>query len=169
MTDSNYLPVFSGWLTALGEDVLSLANLLESPDVRPRWRRVSAEALESLLRASDLIPEGLESLGYLEQAFVLRLLSQRALTAGDVEPEASARGGAGHSEVSEVLRGEPDEAPEAFESLEAAAPSGSGDGELEAADALAGAPEDPGPAEAAGAWETSDAPLEAPEASEPPF
>jgi hypothetical protein len=123
MTDSNYLPAFSGWLVALGEDVLSLANLLESSDVQPRWRRASAQALESLLRASGLIPEGLESLGYLEQAFVLRLLAQRSLAGG---PDASAPDGdvpdreglarQGVSDVVEVLRapsGEP-----SFEELE---------------------------------------------------
>jgi hypothetical protein len=85
--EPKFLPTFSGWLATLGEDVLSLANLLESPEVPPRFRRVSAEALESLLRASDLIPEGLESLGYLEQAFVFRLLARRAV--GDAEPEAA--------------------------------------------------------------------------------
>jgi hypothetical protein len=93
MTDPKYLPTFAGWLVAMGEDVLSLANLLESTEVAEPYRRVSAEALESLLRAAELIPEGLESLGYLEQAFVFRLLARRAAEGeqdGDAERESPA-------------------------------------------------------------------------------
>jgi hypothetical protein len=42
-------------------------------------RRASAESLQYLLRAADLIPEGLEDLGYLEVAFAFRAISRRAL------------------------------------------------------------------------------------------
>jgi hypothetical protein len=77
--DPKFLPAFAGWLRAMGEDVLSLANLLESLETPEPVRQVSAEALQYLLRASDLIPEGLEPLGYLEVAFAFRLLGERAL------------------------------------------------------------------------------------------
>ena len=43
MTDPNYLAVFSGWLRVMGEDVLSLANLLETPDAPLPFRHASAE------------------------------------------------------------------------------------------------------------------------------
>lgn len=77
--DPKFLPAFAGWLRSMGEDVLSLANLLESSEAPEPFRRVSAEALQYLLRAADLIPEGLEPLGYLEVAFAFRVLAERAL------------------------------------------------------------------------------------------
>ncbi len=80
MMEQKFLPTFAGWLGALGEDVLSLANLLSSPEAPEPFRLVSAQALESLLRAAELIPEGLENLGYLEQAFIFRLLARRAVS-----------------------------------------------------------------------------------------
>jgi hypothetical protein len=118
MTEPKYLPTFAGWLVSLGEDVLSLANLLESSEVRSPWRRVSAEALESLLRASALIPDGLESLGYLEQAFIFRLLARRSLDGGgeDVAPGPSEAEGDGLDGAPEALEGL--EAPEVFDAPE---------------------------------------------------
>ena len=78
-----FLPTFGGWLHTLGEDVLSLAHLLESPDAPEPFRAASAESLSYLLRAADLIPEGIEQLGYLEVAFAFRALARRAI--GEVE------------------------------------------------------------------------------------
>jgi hypothetical protein len=77
--DPKFLPAFAGWLRAMGEDVLSLANLLESAEAPEPFRLVSAESLQWLLRSADLIPEGLETLGYLEGAFAFRVLARRTL------------------------------------------------------------------------------------------
>lgn len=82
MTDSKYLPAFDGWLRTMGEDVLSLANLLEAVDAPRPFRQASAQALQYLLRSAVLIPEGLEALGYLEGAFAFRVIAQRALVEG---------------------------------------------------------------------------------------
>lgn len=82
MTDSKYLPAFNGWLRTMGEDVLSLANLLEAPDAPAPFRQASAESLHYLLRSAELIPEGLEALGYLEGAFAFRVIAERALVDG---------------------------------------------------------------------------------------
>jgi hypothetical protein len=76
--DPKFLPAFAAWLRTLGEDVLSLANLLEAPEAHQPYRAVAAEALQLLLRSAELIPEGLEPLGYLEAAFAFRVLAQRA-------------------------------------------------------------------------------------------
>lgn len=78
-----FLSAFGGWLHTLGEDVLSLAHLLESPEAPEPFRAASAEALSYLLRAADLIPEGIEDLGYLEVAFAFRVLARRALGEGE--------------------------------------------------------------------------------------
>ncbi len=74
----------------MGEDVLSLANLLEASDAPLPFRQASAESLQYLLRSAGLIPEGLEALGYLEGAFAFRVIAQRALVepaeGSEVEP-----------------------------------------------------------------------------------
>jgi hypothetical protein len=75
--DPKFLPLFSGWLRTLGEDVLSLSNRLESADTPGPFRQASAEALQFVLRSADLIPEGIEELGYLEVAFAFRVLARR--------------------------------------------------------------------------------------------
>jgi hypothetical protein len=75
--DPKFLPMYAGWLRALGEDVLSLANRLESEDTPGPFRQASAEALQYLLRSAALIPEGIEELGYLEVAFAFRVLARR--------------------------------------------------------------------------------------------
>jgi hypothetical protein len=90
--DPKFLPVFAGWLRTMGEDVLSLANLLDSPEAPEAFRSVSAEALHYLLRSADLIPEGLEALGYLEGAFALRVLAQRTLATHPELAELGAEG-----------------------------------------------------------------------------
>lgn len=152
--DPKFLPLFSGWLRTLGDDVLSLANLLEAapipaaPEVQapagdvaasgddaPEHHdaaaehhepaeaaeapappdpvhRASAESLHLLLRAADLIPDGLEHLGYLEVAFAFRAIARRALDdssqavgeAGDTTPEGPiARLGADAELIAEFL------------------------------------------------------------------
>jgi hypothetical protein len=75
--DPKFLPLFSGWLRTLGEDVLSLSNRLEAADTPRPFRQASAEALQYVLRSAELIPEGLEELGYLEVAFAFRVLARR--------------------------------------------------------------------------------------------
>jgi hypothetical protein len=93
--DPNLLPIFSGWLRTLSEDVLSLANRLEASDTPTPLRTASAEALQYLLRSADLVPDGLEDLGYLETAFAFRLIARRALAGeagvGEASSDAVAR------------------------------------------------------------------------------
>jgi len=80
LTDPKFLAAFSGWLRVMGEDVLSLANLLEAPKAPVAHKRAAAEALQGLSRLVELIPEGIEPLGYLEGAFGFRVIAERALT-----------------------------------------------------------------------------------------
>lgn len=89
MTDPKFLPAFSGWLHALGEDVLSLTHLLGSPEAAVPARLAAAQGLHGLLRLAELVPEGIEALGYLEGAFAVRVIAERAL-AERPEPAAGA-------------------------------------------------------------------------------
>jgi hypothetical protein len=92
VTDQKFLPAFSGWLHALGEDVLSLANLLGTPEAPVPFRLAAAQGLHGLLRLAELVPEGIEALGYLEGAFAIRVISERALAESPELAEAGAEG-----------------------------------------------------------------------------
>lgn len=72
------LSLFAGWLHGLGDETRELCLLLEREDAPESLRRFAAHALNQLLYVADLIPEGIEALGYLEAAFAFRLLAAQA-------------------------------------------------------------------------------------------
>jgi len=78
--------VFGAWLAGLGEEARELSRLLEREDAPEALRRFGAETLNQLLHAADLIPEGIEDLGYLETLFAFRMLAREAC---DAEPDLS--------------------------------------------------------------------------------
>jgi uncharacterized membrane protein YkvA (DUF1232 family) len=73
--DSRYLEAFPGWLRSLAEDAQKLAGLLEQGKASPAAQRGAASALNYLFKSLDLIPDGLEDLGFIDDAFVLRVAS----------------------------------------------------------------------------------------------
>src|SRR3954471_2764028 len=79
--DSRYLEAFPGWLRSLAEDAQKLAGLLEQGSASPSAQRGAASALNYLFKSLDLIPDGLEDLGFIDDAFVLRVAA--ALVADD--------------------------------------------------------------------------------------
>jgi hypothetical protein len=135
VTDSKYLPAFDGWLRTLGEDVLSLANLLEAPDAPLPFRRASAESIHYLLRSAELIPEGLETLGYLEGAFAFRAIAQRALVDDPAERPTDELVAADEADRVDPTDGSVFEAAEggAFEAAEGGAFEPTDGGDLEPA------------------------------------
>ncbi|HKY36071.1 MAG TPA: YkvA family protein [Polyangiaceae bacterium] len=70
--DSRYLEAFPGWLRSLADDAQKLAGLLEQK-AAPGAQRGAASALTYLFKSLDLIPDGLEDLGFIDDAFVLRV------------------------------------------------------------------------------------------------
>lgn len=70
--DSRCLDAFPNWLQSLGDDARSLAGLLEPAELGEASRRRVAAALTYLFKSLDLIPDGLEDLGFIDDAFVLR-------------------------------------------------------------------------------------------------
>lgn len=74
--ESRCLDSFPDWLGALSEDARALAALLEGngPEV---GRQAAALALTYLLKSLDLIPDGLQDLGLIDDAFVLRVAATR--------------------------------------------------------------------------------------------
>jgi uncharacterized membrane protein YkvA (DUF1232 family) len=80
--DSRCLDAFPAWLRMLGDDARALAVLLDDERISDRARRQLAAALNYLFKSLDLIPDGIEDLGYMDDAFVIRVAAA-ALAAHD--------------------------------------------------------------------------------------
>lgn len=71
--NSNYLETFPQWLGSLGSDAEELASLLSFTGVDEGSRQTVAGGLNYLFKSLDLIPDGIDDIGYLDDAFVLRV------------------------------------------------------------------------------------------------
>jgi uncharacterized membrane protein YkvA (DUF1232 family) len=80
MTDleSRCLDAFPKWLSSLGDDARALISVVESEGAGDGAQRRAAGALNYLFRSLDLIPDGIEDLGFIDDAFVLRVAAARA-------------------------------------------------------------------------------------------
>ncbi len=98
------LDTFPEWLRSLGTDARDLAALLEADAIPETNRRHVAGALNYLFKSLDLIPDGIEDLGFLDDAFVLRVAAKNALDGlpGDA-PDVLTRLAKGADLVSELL------------------------------------------------------------------
>lgn len=108
MTDlqTRCLDTFPEWLRTLPSDASDLAELLRDPEIPEGSKRLVAGGLNYLFKSLDLIPDGIEDLGYLDDAFVLRVASKLALSSDASLREkapALARLGADAELVAEVL------------------------------------------------------------------
>ena len=100
--DSRYLDAFPSWLRSLGEDALSLAEVIANDEVSEDLRRSAAGALSYLFKSLDLIPDGIEDLGFLDDAFVFRVAARLAREAGG-ESEVVSKLAADAELISEFL------------------------------------------------------------------
>lgn len=66
------LDLFPAWLRSLGTDARSFAQALCDQRLDAEERIWIASALNYLLKSVDLIPDGVEDLGFLDDAFILR-------------------------------------------------------------------------------------------------
>jgi uncharacterized membrane protein YkvA (DUF1232 family) len=73
-----YLATFSPWLAALGEDARELARCLDKVQVPAQVRILVAGGLSYLLKSLDLVPDGAQDIGLLDDAFVLRITASLA-------------------------------------------------------------------------------------------
>lgn len=78
--ENRCLDVFPGWLRTLGDDARALATVLEASTTSEAARRRTAGVLTYLFKSLDLIPDGLQDLGFVDDAFVFRI------AAGGLEP-----------------------------------------------------------------------------------
>ena len=73
------LDTFPEWLRTLAADASDLAQVLAKEDAPEGTRRYVAGGLNYLFKSLDLIPDGIEDLGFLDDAFVLRVAAALAL------------------------------------------------------------------------------------------
>ncbi len=86
MSDVNArcLEAFPEWLKGLGSDISALAELLADDQLELGARRWVAGGVNYLFKSLDLIPDGIEVLGFIDDVFVVRVAARRALAeAGD--------------------------------------------------------------------------------------
>jgi len=76
--DPKYLEIFPSWLRALGEDAGALGAVVGGDGPEPVRRHVTA-GLNYLFKSLDLIPDGIDDLGFLDGAFVLRVAAAQAV------------------------------------------------------------------------------------------
>jgi len=77
--DTRCLNTFPEWLRTLAADADDISKLLTAPGASVGARRYVAAALNYLFKSLDLIPDGIEDLGFLDDAFVLRVAASLAL------------------------------------------------------------------------------------------
>ncbi len=77
--ENRCLDTFPEWLRSLATDALDLSALLKQGDLPEYLRRYIGAALSYLFKSLDLIPDGIEDLGFLDDAFVLRVACRQAL------------------------------------------------------------------------------------------
>lgn len=77
--ETRCLDTFPKWLNTLAEDATGLARIVEDGAKPEGLRRYAAASLNYLFKSLDLIPDGIEDLGFLDDAFVLRVSAALAL------------------------------------------------------------------------------------------
>ena len=77
-THSKYLDTFPTWLRSLGQDAETLGDVLQVESVPRDAKEALAGGLNYLFKSLDLIPDGIDDIGYLDDAFVLRVSADLA-------------------------------------------------------------------------------------------
>jgi hypothetical protein len=84
---TRYLDVFPNWLKTLGEDAGALGTMVEA-EGQSEVQRYVTSGLNYIFKSLDLIPDGIDDLGFCDDAFVIRVAASLA-----VEAEPSAKDG----------------------------------------------------------------------------
>jgi uncharacterized membrane protein YkvA (DUF1232 family) len=106
--ENRCLDTFPEWLRTLATDASELAGVLKADAPEPARRHVAA-GLNYLFKSLDLIPDGIEDLGFMDDAFILRVCASFALADWPAGREAAPIVGrlAGDTKlVQEVLGGD---------------------------------------------------------------
>src|SRR5689334_13686101 len=74
-----YLDVFPAWLRSLGRDADRIGQLLASETLPEAACQTLIGGVNYLFKSLDLVPDGIDDIGYLDDAFVLRVAAEQAL------------------------------------------------------------------------------------------
>lgn len=77
--EPNFLERFSTWLRDLAQEAESLADLIDNGSVPDAARTSLVAAVNYVFKSLDLIPDGIDDIGYLDDAFVLRVSAELAV------------------------------------------------------------------------------------------
>lgn len=81
-SDDRFLEAFEHWLGQLGRDAELLGALLADAELDEAARKAAAGGLNYVFKSLDLIPDGIDDIGYLDDAFVLRVAAAQAVREG---------------------------------------------------------------------------------------
>jgi uncharacterized membrane protein YkvA (DUF1232 family) len=76
--DPRYLEIFPQWLRSLGEDAAAIGEVIASMGGGDEATRSLVSGLNYIFKSLDLIPDGIDDLGFLDDAFVVRVACQLA-------------------------------------------------------------------------------------------
>jgi len=82
--DPRFLEVFPQWLRSLGEDAALVGDAIAGHEGDDDAVRSLVSGLNYIFKSLDLIPDGIDDLGFLDDAFVLRVA---CALAGAARPE----------------------------------------------------------------------------------
>jgi uncharacterized membrane protein YkvA (DUF1232 family) len=74
--ETRCLDAFPQWIRSLADDATALGQLLSTESLPEESRRFVAGGLNYVFKSLDLIPDGLEGIGFLDDAFVLRVAAR---------------------------------------------------------------------------------------------
>ncbi len=80
--DARCLETFPQWLRTLGMDGETLVEALLAEGTPDAARRALTAGLNYVFKSVDLIPDGIDDIGYLDDAFVIRVAAAQALAEG---------------------------------------------------------------------------------------
>lgn len=75
---AKYLDIFPTWLRSLADDAERVSAVLGDEHLATDARESVAGGLNYLFKSLDLIPDGIDDIGYLDDAFVLRVCADLA-------------------------------------------------------------------------------------------
>ena len=75
----SYLDVFPAWLRSLGEDAEKLGGLSAVTSLSEGARQVIVGGVNYIFKSLDLVPDGIDDIGYMDDAFVLRVAAELAM------------------------------------------------------------------------------------------
>ncbi len=82
--DKRALSQFPSWLKTLAEDAQAVSDVVANEEIPVEVRTPLAASLNYLFKSLDLIDDGIEGLGFLDDAFILRIAAADAQSAGDL-------------------------------------------------------------------------------------